>query len=138
MITVNIVAEEAILHLERIPRDLREMLKKKFGDIFDQLRAGMAEVVPLKYLDPKFVQSGTEELGSSIVGFIEADEKPGVYAIYPSKARVLRFISQSGEVVFVPKVLAHPFTRADRHLADYLARSKPWIVEQLEDSIKDL
>jgi hypothetical protein len=137
MITVKIIAEEAIFHLDKLPASIRNALKKKYEDIFDQLRAGMKDQIPLKFLDPKLVTSGVEEIGSSVIGFIEAEDKPGVYAIFPTKAKVLRFLSKSGEIVFAPKVLNHPFPKAAQHLNQYLLDSKPWIVEQLTNAVKD-
>lgn len=137
MISIRIIAEEAILHLDRIPTALRKALRKKYEDIFDQLRIGMKDRVPLKFLDPKMIQSGTEEQGSMIIGFLEAEDKPGVYSIFPSKAKVLRFVAKSGEIVFAPKVLNHPFPKAAGHLNLYLEESKPWILDQLNDVVKD-
>lgn len=134
---IKVQGDEVLLRLDNLPRNIRAALRRKFHQIFDDLDTEILKGVPGKYIDPKNLKSGVEELGSLIIGFVEGEDKPGVYSIYPHKGNLLRFLSKSGELVFAPRVLAHPFPKAVPIIERYLQDHKPWIVEQIESAIEE-
>lgn len=137
MITVNVQvnADELILRLDGFPLRLRAALHQKFEKIFDEVRTDFLKKTPGKYLDPRHIQFGIADQGSLVIGFIETEDKPGFYAIFPSKGRVLRFISKSGQVVFTRSVMRHPFLKGTRLIEEHLRAMKPWVIDQMEDAL---
>lgn len=137
MISTNITirGDEVLFRLDQLPRKIREEVGKKFRGIFSQISQEITSRPPGKFIDPAYIQSGVEQIGSQMIGFIEVEDKPGVYAIYPSKARALRFISKSGELVQTQRVLNHPYLKGAPIVERYLAESKPWIVEEIEAAV---
>lgn len=134
-IQITAYADELLLRLDNLPKRIREELREKFKYIFSQVEDDLFSKTPGQYLDKQYIRSGVSDIGSSVIGYIEADDKPGVYSILPNKARVLRFISTSGEKVVARQVLNHPYLRATPLIARLMEESKPWIIDQLEDAV---
>lgn len=133
-IKITIRADEIQFRLDQIPKKLRAALHEKFVRIFETVSQELYRDAPGKFIDPRFIKTGVEDIGSLTIGFIEAENKPGVYSIFPSKGKVLRFISKSGEIVYTPRVLNHPYLKSAPVVARYLETKKPWIVEQLKSA----
>jgi hypothetical protein len=131
MISIQVFGvDEVVFRFDQIPKQLRDILKAKFENIFSELTSQFFEGTPGKFLDPKQVQSGISELGSQLVGYIEYSEKSGVYAIYPSKSPFL-YNRETG--FFAYQVLRHPFPKGVPMIERLLRDTKPWIEDQLED-----
>ena len=134
MITVKVYADEVLFRLDQIPKRLRAALQSKFESVFAEVTRQTFEGLPGKYLDPTTVQSGISQQGSLTIGFIESQDKPGLYLIYPTKARALRFIAKDGDLVYTKRVL-HPFLKSSTTVERSIAALKPWIEDQLEDAL---
>lgn len=134
-IEVTVYPDEVVFNLDQIPRKLRQALDVKYREIFAELSDGFLASTPGKYLDPQTIQTGVENIGNTVIGFIEIKDKPGVYSIFPSKARVLSFLAKSGDHVLTSRVLNHPYPKGTPMVRRYLAEKKPWILEQLRDAI---
>lgn len=135
MIQITVYNSELLLKLEELPRRVRSALRAKMATIIESLYQDIFKTNPGKFFDKNLIEHGTEELGSSVVGFIEGSDKPGVYSIFPTKARTLRFIGKSGDVVYTKQVLNHPYLKSSPHIAAMLEAKKPWIFDQLEDAM---
>jgi hypothetical protein len=134
MINITVYADEVLFGLDQLPRKIRESLGAKFQTIFADVRQELSQTVPGKYIDQRYIQSGVEQIGSLQIGFIEAEDKPGFYVILPTKARALRFIAKSGDLVMTKRVL-HPYLKGAPIVAQYLETKKPWIFDQLESAV---
>lgn len=129
LISINVYgAEEITLRLDLLPRRLRDTLRAKFENIFSELTTQFFEGVPGKFLDPKQVQTGITEIGSSLVGYIEYSDKEGVYAIYPVNKPMLMNLKQQ---FFAREVHHHPFPKGIPMIERLLTEAKPWIEGQL-------
>lgn len=139
MITVTVYADEVIVRLDQFPRRLREAIRSKLETtIFPKIRQDIFVGKPGQFLDPKTVKTSVEDIGSvggTVVGVFEAEDKPGVYTILPTKANFLRFIAKSGDLVVTKAVYRHPFPKTTPVVERVLAESKPWVIEQLEDAV---
>lgn len=135
MIEIRVQADEILFRLDQIPKRIRAALSGKYQDIIGEIRQQIQNTVPGKYLDPALLTSGTEIQGSLLIGYVEYTEKGGVYTIYPSKARVLRFLTKGGELVFAKRVLLHPYPKGGETIQSQLQKLKPWIFDQLEDAV---
>lgn len=137
-IDVTVRGTEAILRLDTLPKRLRKaLLDKMYGAMAmarDDLLSGRP---PGKYLDPQYVDAIVEQRGDVLVGTLRVADKPGIYSIFPSKASVLRFIAKSGDIVFTQKVLRHPFPKGEVAIERYFLEKKPWLIEQIEDTVFD-
>ncbi len=110
------------------------------GLVLNDARSDMLQEdrAPNKYLDPKYVGVSVEQSGNLLIGTLEAEQKPGFYSIIPTKASILRFISKDGDVVFTRKVSRHPYPNATPAIERYFAEKKPWLIEQMEDTVFDV
>jgi hypothetical protein len=135
VIEITVYADEVLFRLDQIPRRIRLALHEKFEQIFATLRAELFSKVPGKYLDPGFIQSGVEDQGSLVIGFVEAQAKPGVYSIFPSKARLLKFVTKEGQLVFARQVTRHPYLKGAPMVERLLRESKPWILAELDAAV---
>jgi hypothetical protein len=135
MIEIRVYADEVTFGLEQIPKRIRENLKSKFEGIFSTVKAEVFSGRPGKYLDPKFIQSGIEQIGSLQIGFIEAEDKPGTYVIVPTKRRLLEFIGTKDGALVRTKLVNHPYLKGAPVVARYLEEKKPWILDQLESAV---
>jgi hypothetical protein len=134
MINITVYADEVLFGLDQLPKKIHENLGAKFQTIFADVQQELSQTTPGKYIDPRFIQSGIEQIGSLQIGFIEAEDKPGFYVILPTKARALRFIAKSGDLVMTKRVL-HPYLKGAPIVAQYLETKKPWILDQLKDAV---
>lgn len=134
-IDLRVSGDEVLLRLDQLPRRVRQELTKKFEAIFARMEGEMLQGVPGKFIDPARVRSGTSAIGSLLIGYIEVEDKPGVYAIYPTKARVLRFLAKDGDWVHTPRVLLHPFLKGAPVVERYLREQKPWLYDMIEDAV---
>jgi len=137
VIKISIHADEVVLALDQFPRRIREALHQKFGVIFAEVRRGIADSRPGKYVDQKYIQSGIEDIGSTTIGFIEAEDKPGTYIIVPTKRRALEFIGTKDGALVRTKLVNHPYLKAAPIVAAHLEAKKPWILDQLEDAVNE-
>lgn len=135
MITVTVYADEILFRLDQLPKKIRGALETKYEEIFAELRERMFQNPPGKFVDPEYVQSGVEAQGSTLIGFIEAEDKPGTYPINPSKARALRFLTKDGTLIRT-KHVNHPFMKGTPIVERLLLESKPWILDQLEMGVE--
>lgn len=132
MISINVTvhADEVLFRLDQIPVKLRAALREKFDQIFSEVREQVFSKTPGQYLDPEYIKTGVEVLGSTLIGFIEVGAKPGTYSIIPNKARALRFLAKDGMVVRT-KFVNHPFLKGAPIVEKRLRELKPWIEDQL-------
>lgn len=136
ILRVETHSDEITASLSKKTRKLRDVLDTKMQEVVDQVVDKLLTGLPGKYLDPSTIHHGVTGVGSmTIVGFIESDDKGGVYAIFPVKARVLRFIAKSGDLVFTKQVLNHPYLKSSKFTERKLTELKPWIEDQLYDAI---
>ncbi len=135
MIEVRIQVDEVITRLDQIPAKVRDAVQKKLTQVMSDLKPHLFEGIPGKFLDPSLISAGVETIGSTVIGYIEGQDKQGVYTILPTKAKILRFVSSSGELVRTRAVYRHPFLKSRPIIARFLDESKPWIVDQLEDTV---
>lgn len=135
-IDVTIRGEEVLLRLDQLPRKIREEIRDKFtSSIFPRMTREILSGTPGKFIDPRYIQTGVEQIGSLVIGFLEVEDKPGVYAIYPDKARILRFVGKSGEIVRTRRVLNHPYLKGAPVVERYLLENKPWLVEEVQEAV---
>jgi hypothetical protein len=137
MININLTpyADELVLRVDNLPRKIQAAIREKFRYIFTEVEQELFSKTPGKFLDRQYIESGITEIGGTIIGYIEATDKPGVYSIIPTKAKVLRFVTKSGELIRTRRVYNHPFLKASPLVARLMEESKPWIVDQLEDAV---
>jgi hypothetical protein len=91
------------------------------------------EGLPGKFIDPTTLHWGVTGLGSqTVIGYLEASDKGGGYDIYPTKAKALRFIAKSGDLVYTRHVF-RPFLSTKKFADQHLFELKPWIESQLRD-----
>jgi hypothetical protein len=133
MIDVRIVGDEVLLRLDQLPRKIRREIANKFRqEIFPRIEREITAKPPGKYIDPNYIQSGVEQLGSTLIGFVEIEDKPGVYSILPHGNYLLRNKPQQ----FVAReVHKHPYLKGAPVVARYLAEQKPWIAEDINDAV---
>lgn len=136
MIEITVYSDEVLFRLDQLPKKIRENLRLKFEVIFDEIKSDIFQGIPGKFLDPKYIESGITEIGSTVIGFMETTDKPGFYSIVPTKAKALRFVSKSGDLVHTRHV-NHPFLKGAPIVARYLLAAKPWILQGLEDAARD-
>jgi hypothetical protein len=135
-IDAKISGEEALVRLDTLPKRFRGLLEKKLQSFLEtKVKGGLLVGHPGRYLDPKYVGVDVTTIGSLLIGTLEGEDKPGVYSIFPTKARLLRFESKSGDIVFTKRVLLHPFPKAAPMIERYFRDNKPWLLEQVEDLV---
>lgn len=137
MLSFRVFADEVTVRLDQFPSHLQKILRRKFEAIFDTLTEDILSTVPGKYLDPSLVQTGVTQQGSMSIGFFEVQGKPGFYAIYPTKANLLKFISKLGDVVFTPRVLYHPYPQPGPTIEKALRQRRDWIEEKLGEAVSE-
>lgn len=137
MVEINITAyaDELLLRLDNLPKRIREELREKFKFIFLRVELELFNKTPGQFLDKSYIQSGVTDIGSSVIGYIEATDKPGVYPIPMSKGKLIQLAS--GEKVWARQVLNHPYLKASPLVARAIEQSKPWIIEALEDAVEE-
>jgi len=94
--------------------------------------------LPGKYLDPSYVRSGVAETGGFLIGYLEADQKPGTYPIKAVNYKTLRFYWEKVGQVVHPKSVNHPFLSGSLVIERYFRERKPWLIEQIEDAVFDV
>jgi len=134
-INVQIVGEEVLLRLDQLPKAIRQSVTRKFEAITARIESEMLAATPGRYIGKERVRSGVETLGGTLIGYVEVDDKPGEYSIFPSKQPILKFIAKSGDLVRTRRVLHHPFLKGAPVVARYLLENKPWIVDQIENAV---
>lgn len=134
---ITVRGDEVLLRLDHLPKKIREQVAGKFESIFLRMAGEMTARPPGKFLDKSYIQTGVERLGSQVIGFIEVEDKPGVYSIYPSKAPILKFVAKSGDLVRTRRVLNHPYLKGAPVVERYLLEQKPWVLEEIEDAIAE-
>src|SRR6266566_3244175 len=99
LVKLVVYDDEVMLKLEGLPRRVRDALHLKFERIFDQVRGDFFKATPAKFLDPSLAIMDVTDVGSSVLGYIEINQKDGTYTI-TAKSQALRFISKGGELLF--------------------------------------
>jgi hypothetical protein len=135
MINVKIIDSEIVSHLEGLPKKLQKVLYVKMQNIIDQIYNTALKTMPGPFLDPSYISHGVEELGSNVIGFIEGQDKLGVYGFVAQKAKALSFVAKSGDFVITKAVYNHPFLKSTPHLQRIINESKSWISDSIEDAI---
>ena len=123
--------DEVVFRLDQFPKHLRAVLRTKFENIFAELTRQFFEGTPGRFLDPKQVQTGIAEIGSTLVGYIEYTDKAGFYAIYPVNKPMLMNLKQQ---FFAREVHRHPFPKGAPSIERALLAAKPWIEDQMENT----
>lgn len=133
MIDVRIVGDEVLLRLDQLPRKIRQEVANKFRqEIFPRIEREITAKPPGKFIDPAFIQSGVDQIGSQLIGYVEIGDKPGVYSILPHGNYPLRNKPQ-GFVAW--QVHNHPYLKGAPVVAQYLAEQKPWIAEDINAAV---
>lgn len=134
LLKLTVYDDEVLLHLDRIPRRLRQALAAKFEQIFGQITSDLFERGPAKYLDPSMAITAIDQIGTGVIGSVEIFQKEGRYVI-TAKGRALEFLTKGGELLYRKEVL-HPYPKLDvPSLTRELTRLKPWIEDQLYDTL---
>jgi hypothetical protein len=133
LLRLSVYTDEVLLHLDQIPKKLRQGLIDKFERIFDQITADLFAAGPAKYLDPSMAVTSIDPVGSGVSGSVEIFQKEGFYTI-TAKGRALRFLA-GGELLYRRSV-EHPYPKLKGEtLSRELIRLKPWIEDQLYDTL---
>jgi hypothetical protein len=138
LFTIDFRDEEVLVQLKGLPQKVREAVKSKMETILATVREDIFQTLPGKYIDPKTIVSGVTDVGSTIVGFIEATDKPGLYYIFPNYAKYLIFIGARDGKKVAARMVRHPYPRGTPLVISKMAELKPWIEDQLEDTIIDV
>jgi len=137
-IEIRIYDEEVVLRLDQFPKKIREAIRAKFTtDIFPGFKQRLSSRPPGKFLDPQTLETGVVDQGQLVIGYIESTDKTGTYPIYPVKARLLRFVAKSGDLVFTKRV-AHPFLKGSLLVQSEFVRDEEWIIKQLEEAVEEV
>ena len=134
MISVQIYADEVVLNLQQLPRRIRAALRAKFEQIFTEFRTEVFSKVPGKFLDQSYIKTGVTDIGSTVVGFIEGEDKPGTYIITPKTKAFLQFTTKDYGFVKT-KLVNHPYLKSAPMVERAILESKPWILDQLENAV---
>lgn len=137
-IKVNVYNDEITATLTKKREKLRQALEAKMGEVVEDVKYTFFSGLPGKYIDPKTVESGVTGIGSQlIIGFVESHDKTGGYDIFPAKAKYLRFIAKSGDLVFSKHVFRQ-YLSTGKFFEPHLRELKPWIELQLAEAIEDV
>lgn len=138
LISVNVTGEEILAVIDKKQKRLVTLLESKMHQVVEETTELFLKELPGKYVDPKTIHFGVDRLTpTSIVGYIEATDKTGGYPIVPEKARALRFIAKSGDLVFTQFVF-RPYLKGSKFVESHVLTLKPWIEEQLKGALNDL
>ena len=134
------VHNELLARLDAVPKKLRAALESKFREGIDDIYHKSISILSGgKYSSTEEVQYGVEVQGNLLIGYIEpitiktqVQEFGGktYYEILPTKAKVLRFIGRSGELVFAKRVF-HPPVRGKHYISETIANELPHLKAQL-------
>ncbi len=94
------------------------------------------EGTPGKYLALAQFQSGVDSIGDTTVGYLSYTDKDGKYPIVPKAAAFLQFRTREGGWVRTHLVM-HPYPKGAASVTAMLLQSKPWIIDQLSESVRD-
>jgi antitoxin (DNA-binding transcriptional repressor) of toxin-antitoxin stability system len=138
---------EVVARLDAVPAKLRAALDAKFRSEFEEIyHQAIGVFSGGKYSTSSEVEHGVDSIGSTLIGFMEpittkaqVQEFGGqsYYEIFPTKARVLRFIGRSGEVVFRPRVF-HPPVRGKHYIAETIAAALPHLRTVLVEALEEV
>ena len=139
MIEIRIYDEEVILRLDQFPRKIREAMREKFSSaIFPQIREDITSRPPGKFLDLKNLETGVEDQGQSVIGFISYEDKPGTYPIIATKSALLHFFWNKIGRWIVTKEVAHPFLKGTKIVAEELTSKHNWIIDELTTAVTEV
>jgi hypothetical protein len=133
-VEVRVYSDEVVVALSRLPTKIRTAVRKKIGMVMGEVKAKALAGKMGAFIQPSTIETEVTGIGSTIIGSLEATDKEGVYAISPSKARVLVFIAKSGDLVRTPHVFNHPFPKSSLVVERALAELDP---EHVRDEIED-
>lgn len=136
LIEFHVDVSDIVSRINRTPDRVREALENKMQTVLGTMKANVLSTKPGKYLDPSTIPFGVETTRDAVIGFIESHNKGGVYTILPIKARALRFVAKSGDLVFRKAVYQHPYPKGAKPLINALVELKPWIEEQLREAVR--
>lgn len=133
-IDVRVIGEEVLLRLDQLPQTVRRRLTSKLGAIFSQLEERILSETPGRFFDKAFIQSGVVQQGDLLIGYLEANDKPGVYSILPVNKT---YLINRPKNFFAREVHRHPYLKAEAlHIETYLRESKPWILDQINTAVR--
>lgn len=123
---------ELFFRVDGLAPRVRLALRAKMDELVDQLYAKVMENLNGGVLQRKSgalaesIQHGVEEQGDLLIGFVAPEPQDAkalalelggsnYYWIFPSKARLLRFLGSKGDIAYASSVF-HPPSRAYRYL----------------------
>jgi hypothetical protein len=134
LIDITVQGDEVLVALKGLPKKIQDALTNKLYNIVTTIHEDLFHTLPAKYLDPGTIHSGVTQQGTTLIGYIESQDKTGFYPIVPVKARMLRFVAKSGDLVRT-RYVRHPYLKGSDILAQRMAQLKPWIEDQLYDAL---
>lgn len=135
MLTIRVYADEVTALAEKIPVAIREAFRAQFESIQESLASGAFTGIPRRYLDPNQMQSGVTELGALLVGYLEYEDKEGVYPIFPINHAML---INKAKNFYAYAVFRHPYLHGATWIEQYLRSQTPWIEAELEAAYDNL
>jgi len=133
-VNVRVLGEEVLLRLDQLPQAVRRRVVAKMGAIFAKMEEDILSRTPGRFFDKAFLQSGVATQGDLLIGYLEANDKPGLYSILPvNKA----FLVNRPKNFFAREVHRHPYLKPEAlHIETYLRESKPWILDQINEAVR--
>lgn len=133
-IDVRVIGEEVLLRLDQLPQAVRRRIVAKMGAIFAKMEEDILSHTPGRFFDKTFLLSGVATQGDTLIGYLEANDKPGLYSILPTKHA---FLINRPKNFFAREVHRHPYLKPEAlHIETYLRDSKPWILEQITEAVR--
>jgi hypothetical protein len=130
----EVYSEEILTTLNNLPHKIQVAVKLKMENVLDILKDDLFSKKPGMFLDKSTVTTDVEDFYGSIIGSMAGRDKQGSYLITPTKQRALQFVAKSGDLV-TTKLVRHPFLKTVPQIERVLLESKPWIIDQIEDTV---
>lgn len=135
-VEVRVYSSEVVVALENLPRKIRAAVREKLGMVVEEVKATALAGKPGVFITPSTIETEVVGIGNTIIGSLEAQDKVGVYSIFPSKARVLRFVAKSGDLVHTAHVFAHPYPKSSVAVERALQKlDQARFVDEVENAI---
>lgn len=138
--SIRVQGDEILVSLEDLPQRIQRAVKEKLGqEVMPQLRQKVFEGRPGKYFDQSLIETGAEQLGSLVIGYLESTPKEGKYPITPQKARLLRFIGEKDGMVVRTKLVLHQYFSkevVDHYLRLVMEQHREEIESAVEDAVR--
>jgi len=133
-IDVRVIGEEVLLRLDQLPQAVRRRIVAKMGAIFAKMEEDILSRTPGRFFDKAFLLSGVTSQGDTLIGYLEANDKPGLYSIFPVNKT---YLINRPKNFFAREVHRHPYLKPEAlHIETYLRESKPWILDQISEAVR--